>query len=103
MTEQTEDDLLGDGIFTAEDKNRYNLRSKSNAAQQMHQPLLKRLLPLLSKKIIHQKISQQSLQRRKHQLLPRRLLPLSSIKLQKVSLLLNNKESGSPFKSGKNF
>jgi hypothetical protein len=28
-----EDDLLGDGIFTAEDKNRYNLRSKSNAAQ----------------------------------------------------------------------
>jgi ribonuclease HI len=34
MTEQTEDDLLGDGIFTAEDKNRYNLRSKSNAAQQ---------------------------------------------------------------------
>jgi hypothetical protein len=32
MTEQTEDDLLGDGIFTAEDKNRYNLRSKSNAA-----------------------------------------------------------------------
>jgi hypothetical protein len=34
MTQQTEDDLLGDGIFTAEDKNRYNLRSKSNAAQQ---------------------------------------------------------------------
>jgi hypothetical protein len=34
MTEQTEDDLLGDGIFTTEDKNRYNLRSKSNAAQQ---------------------------------------------------------------------
>ena len=25
MTEQVEDDLLGDGIFTAEDKNRYNL------------------------------------------------------------------------------
>jgi hypothetical protein len=34
MTEQTEDDLLGDGIFTTEDKNRYNLRSKSNTAQQ---------------------------------------------------------------------
>jgi hypothetical protein len=34
MTEQTKDDLLGDVIFTAEDKNRYNLRSKSNAAQQ---------------------------------------------------------------------
>jgi ribonuclease HI len=33
MTEQAEDDLLGDGIFTAEDKNRYNLRSKSKAAQ----------------------------------------------------------------------
>ena len=33
MIQQTEDDLLGDGIFTAEDKNRYNLRSKSNAAQ----------------------------------------------------------------------
>jgi hypothetical protein len=32
-TQQTEDDLLGDGIFTAEDKNRYNLRSKSNDAQ----------------------------------------------------------------------
>ena len=25
MTEQTEDDLLGDDIFTTEDKNRYNL------------------------------------------------------------------------------
>ena len=34
MTEQTEDDLLGDGIFTTDDKNRYNLQSKSNAAQQ---------------------------------------------------------------------
>jgi hypothetical protein len=33
MTQQTKDDILGDGIFTAEDKNRYNLRSKSNAAQ----------------------------------------------------------------------
>jgi ribonuclease HI len=33
-TQQTEDDLLSDGIFTAEDKNRYNLRSKSNAAQE---------------------------------------------------------------------
>jgi ribonuclease HI len=33
MTEEAEDDLLGDGIFTAEDKNRYNLRSKSKAAQ----------------------------------------------------------------------
>jgi hypothetical protein len=32
-TQQTEDDLLGDGIFTAEDINRYNLRSKSNATQ----------------------------------------------------------------------
>jgi hypothetical protein len=34
MTEQTEDDLIGDGIFTTEDKNRYNLRSKSDTAQQ---------------------------------------------------------------------
>ena len=34
MTQQTEDDLLGDGIFTTEDKNRYNLQSKANAAQQ---------------------------------------------------------------------
>jgi hypothetical protein len=34
MTKQTEDDLMGDGIFTTEDKNRYNLRSKSNTAQQ---------------------------------------------------------------------
>jgi hypothetical protein len=34
MTEQTEDDILGDGIFTTDDKNRYNLRSKSNTAQQ---------------------------------------------------------------------
>jgi hypothetical protein len=33
MTEEAEEDLLGDGIFTAEDKNRYNLRSKSKAAQ----------------------------------------------------------------------
>jgi ribonuclease HI len=33
ITEQAEDDLLGDGIFTAEDKNRYNLRSKSKTAQ----------------------------------------------------------------------
>jgi hypothetical protein len=33
MTQQTKDDLLGDGIFTAEDKNRYNLLSKSNVAQ----------------------------------------------------------------------
>jgi ribonuclease HI len=32
-TQQTEGDLLGDGIFTAEDKNQYNLRSKYNAAQ----------------------------------------------------------------------
>jgi ribonuclease HI len=33
MTEETEDDLLGDGIFTAEDKSRYNLHSKSKYAQ----------------------------------------------------------------------
>jgi hypothetical protein len=33
MTGQAEDDLLGDGIFTAEDKKRYNLRSKSKATQ----------------------------------------------------------------------
>jgi ribonuclease HI len=33
VTEETEDDLLGDGIFTAEDKSRYNLRSKSKTAQ----------------------------------------------------------------------
>jgi ribonuclease HI len=32
-TEGAEGDLFGDGIFTAEDKNRYNLRSKSKAAQ----------------------------------------------------------------------
>jgi ribonuclease HI len=32
-TEEAEGDLFGDGIFTAEDKNRYNLRSKSKAAQ----------------------------------------------------------------------
>jgi hypothetical protein len=34
MTEEAEEDLLSDGIFTAEDKNRYNLRSKSKAAQE---------------------------------------------------------------------
>jgi hypothetical protein len=34
MTEQTEDNLIDDGIFTTEDKNRYNLRSKSDTAQQ---------------------------------------------------------------------
>jgi hypothetical protein len=34
MTGQAEDDLLGDGIFTAGDKNRYNLRSKSKVAQE---------------------------------------------------------------------
>jgi ribonuclease HI len=33
ITEEAEDDLLGDGIFTVEDKNRYNLRSKSKADQ----------------------------------------------------------------------
>jgi hypothetical protein len=33
MTEQTEDNLIDDGIFTKEDKNRYNLRSKSDTAQ----------------------------------------------------------------------
>jgi ribonuclease HI len=33
MTGEAEEDLLGDGIFTAEDKGRYNLRSKSKAAQ----------------------------------------------------------------------
>jgi hypothetical protein len=32
VTEEAEDGLLGDGIFTAEDKSRYNLRSKSKAA-----------------------------------------------------------------------
>jgi hypothetical protein len=34
MTEQTEDNSVDDGIFTTEDKNRYNLRSKSDTAQQ---------------------------------------------------------------------
>ena len=34
MTEQTEDNLIDDGIFTTEDKNRYNLWSKSDTAQQ---------------------------------------------------------------------
>jgi hypothetical protein len=34
MTKQTEDNLIDDGIFTTEDKNRYNLRSKSDTAQQ---------------------------------------------------------------------
>jgi hypothetical protein len=62
----------------------------------MHQPLLKRAQPLLSKKIRHHKINKQILQRGKHQLLPRKLLPLSSIKLHKVSLLLNNKEIRKP-------
>jgi hypothetical protein len=33
MTEEAKDDLLGDGIFLAEDKNRYNLRSKSKVDQ----------------------------------------------------------------------
>jgi hypothetical protein len=33
MTEQTEDNLIDDGIFMTEDKNRYNLRSKSDTAQ----------------------------------------------------------------------
>jgi hypothetical protein len=33
MTEETQEYLLGDGIFTTEDKNRYNLRSKYKAAQ----------------------------------------------------------------------
>jgi hypothetical protein len=34
MTEQTEDNSANDGIFTTEDKNRYNLRSNSDNAQQ---------------------------------------------------------------------
>jgi hypothetical protein len=59
--------------------------------KKMHQPLLKRLLPLSIKKLIHQKISQQSLQKRKHQLLPKRLLLLSTIKFQRISPLLNNR------------
>jgi hypothetical protein len=33
ITEEAKDDLLGDGIFPAEDKNIYNLRSKSKADQ----------------------------------------------------------------------
>jgi hypothetical protein len=33
MTEQTEDNPIDDGIFTTEDKNRYNLRSKFDTAQ----------------------------------------------------------------------
>jgi hypothetical protein len=33
MTEQTEDNSADDGIFTTEDKNRYNLQSKSDNAQ----------------------------------------------------------------------
>jgi hypothetical protein len=34
MTEQTEDNPIDDGIFMTEDKNRYNLQSKSDTAQQ---------------------------------------------------------------------
>jgi hypothetical protein len=33
-TKQTEDNPIDDGIFTTEDKNRYNLRSKSDTTQQ---------------------------------------------------------------------
>jgi hypothetical protein len=64
--------------------------------KQMHQPLLQRLLPLSIKKLTHQKISQQSLQRRKHQLLPRRLLSLLTNKLQRISLLLNSRRIRKP-------
>jgi hypothetical protein len=34
MTEQTKDNPIDDGIFMTKDKNRYNLRSKSDTAQQ---------------------------------------------------------------------
>jgi hypothetical protein len=50
MTQQTEDDLLGDGIFTTEDKNRYNLRSKSNASQQGAPASPKKTASLVKKK-----------------------------------------------------
>jgi hypothetical protein len=33
MTEQTEDNPIDDGIFTTRDKNRYNIRSKSDTTQ----------------------------------------------------------------------
>jgi hypothetical protein len=63
MTEQTEDDLLGDGIFTAEDKKRYNLRSKSNVAQQDAPTSPENPIAPVKEKIKHQKINQQILQR----------------------------------------
>jgi hypothetical protein len=99
MTEEAEDDLLGDGIFTAEDKNRYNLRSKSKAAQADASASPAETAAPVKQKTIHQKISLQNLQKRKHQPLPRRLLPLSVSKLRRFSLLLNSRRIKKPLQA----
>jgi hypothetical protein len=99
MTEEAEDDLLGDGIFTAEDKNRYNLRSKSKASQADASTSPAKTAAPVKQKTIHRKISLQNLQRRKHQPLPRRLLLLSVSKLRRFSLLLNSRKIKKPLQA----
>jgi hypothetical protein len=74
ITEEAEDDLLGDGIFTAEDKNRYNLRSKSKTDQvDAPTPPVEDCCSCKTKETIHQKTNLQNIQKRKHQPLPKKI------------------------------
>jgi hypothetical protein len=96
MTEQAEDDLLGDGIFTTEDKNRYNLRSKSNVAEQDAPASPKKTAAPVKKKDQTSEDQQENPSKVKASAPPKKTAAPVKHQTQKVSLLLNNKRIRNP-------
>jgi hypothetical protein len=63
MIEQINESSVDDGLFQMEEKNGYNLRSKSNTAKHNAPASPKKMQPLSSKRIRHQRINKQTLQK----------------------------------------